>query len=105
MVQLAPAEAGEQPDQPGDEQLPVRVAVENALKKANKLDTPAGQTALFLASRLSRSAGESASAVASLSRELHRLLDELMADVPKEPDGLDLAQGKVLELPRRQRRA
>lgn len=104
VVQLtapAPAEG----EQGAEVQLPIRAAVEAALTKANKLDTPAGQTALHLAARLDRSGGESASAVASLSREMDRLLSELMADVPKEPDGLDRAQGKVLEMPRRQRRA
>lgn len=103
VVQLPPTGGEVDPESPAA--LPVRVAVENSLTKAGKLDTPAGQTALFLAERLNRSGGETASAVASLSREMHRLLAELMADVPVEPDALDQARATVHELPRRQRRA
>lgn len=78
-------------------------AVREQLERAEKANSYAGEQVLFMAGRLERSAGDTGSAVAALSRELDRLMVALMADVTHEPDELDLIQGKVLQMRTRRR--
>ena len=80
----------------------VAVTVEKQLAGARKLDTYAGQQALVLARRLDGSAVDSGAAVAALSKELDRLMVDLLAGT-EEPDELDGIQGKVLEMRSRRR--
>ena len=77
--------------------------VEKQLRDAGKLDSYAGQQALFMARRLERSAMDTGAAVAALSKELDRLMTAVMADVEAEPDALDEVQGQVLQMRGRRR--
>lgn len=76
----------------------VAAAVERQLRAAGKLDTYAGQQAIFLATRLEASTIDTGSAVAALSKELDRLMGVLLADVEDDSDELDVIQTKVVAM-------
>lgn len=78
--------------------------VRRQLEDANTLDTYAGQQALILARRMDEfSPMENGSQLASLSKELDRLMTALLANVAPQADALDELQGNVV--PMRRRRA
>lgn len=87
---------------PASSESPVADAVRAKLTAAGKLDSYRGQVAVFLAGRMERSRVENA--VSLLSRELDRLMSEVLADVADEPDELDALQGQVIEMRTRRRR-
>jgi len=90
---------------PADEESVSLVeVVTQQLRSAGKLATYGGQQALVVAKRLQASGGDTGAAVASLSKELERLMTIIMADVQTEPDAIDEAQAAVLQLRTTRRR-
>jgi len=75
------------------------------LTKAERLDTPLGQSALVIASRIDYSSRESGSGLTSLTRGLMEILDLALAGSAVEDDPVDELKAKRDEKLRRAGRA
>jgi hypothetical protein len=87
-----PAQASIEPISDG-----VLEMVTETLRQAGRYDTPHGQIAAALASRLDNAHMETGLGIATLSRELERILEKALAGTHTESDELD-------ELQKRRRR-
>jgi hypothetical protein len=87
----------EMPVKPGR----VEKATRSQLEAADRLDTPAGASALVLAAKLDRG-GDTGSAIAALVRELRSALVDALEDVTSSMDPVDRLQQQRLK---RQQRA
>lgn len=84
---------------------PFMAAYEDQLQAAGKLDTYIGRQAMLLARRLALASGmDTGSSVASLSKELDRLMTSALTAAEPDQDELDKVQDEVLQFRGRRRR-
>jgi hypothetical protein len=67
----------------------VEEATRNALTSANRVDSPAGQSALILARRLDSASSDTGSSLAALAKQHLAVLEEATKNAPTAADTVD----------------